>query len=128
MLFRSKIFLTFTIYLIITTLSACSSFNPGYSSLNGSFEAQIDKKLADVYAATKEVIAYKDYTITLDRKDDTSAEISGQTKRNKTSFNISLSAETSDSSYIKIKYGLLGNRDRSVAFLDQLRDTLGADE
>ncbi|APC96252.1 DUF3568 family protein [Francisella frigiditurris] len=128
MLFKNKIFFTFIISLIITMLSACSSFNPGYSSLSGSFEAQIDKNLTDVYTATKEVIEYKGYTITSDKKEDTNAEISGETEKNKTSFNIKLTSATIDSSYIKIKYGSLGDRNRSVAFLDQLRDTLGADE
>lgn len=128
MLLKNKIFFTFIISLIITMLSACSSFNPGYSSLSGSFEAQIDKNLTDVYTATKEVIEYKGYTIASDNKNENNAEISGVTKRNNTSFNINLTSATKDSSYIKIKYGSLGDRDRSVAFLDQLRDTLGVDE
>ena len=103
-----------------------SSMNSAYRAVNGTFSAQIDRNIEDVYNATYDAIQNNNqYQILTHNSNLTDAHIHGVVTKTGSEFDIDISKVNPNLSNIYIKFGTIGDKEKSIDLLSSVRQSLG---
>jgi hypothetical protein len=127
-----KIITSLFMFVLLLTLSGCflAAVSVGDGTVNyikGDYSMNVKSSQEDAYNATLKTLSDNNSYMLVSKQIDTnSAEVEAVTKTKGPNISINIYKETTDVSRVVIRFGKLGNQEKSTRLMDQIQANIFA--